>query len=131
VAVFEVSERATKALVKAGVAVGSPSAKVLSEVEFFRTALATVGVDFDSLDATGVIACQDALFFAWQDSASKRAEDADAEREREANAAKARLAALEKRADRAEAREERNRREAKRIADDKAELAALRAKFSE
>lgn len=129
-AVFEKNEANAKALAKALVALASPSEKVVSEIEFFEGAAREANVDLAELSPVEIVAWQTALFFAWQDSAGRDEEIANAKAEREAKIALAKLDRLE--ADEAAdaERERKNAREAARLAERKAEREALRAKFA-
>jgi hypothetical protein len=130
VAVFEKNEANAKALAKAIAAIASPSEKVVSEIEFFEGAAEVANVDLASLSPVEIVAWQTALFFAWQDSAGRDAEIANAKAEREAKAAIAKLDRLDAEAEADAERERKNAREAARLADRKAEREALRAKFA-
>jgi hypothetical protein len=129
VAVYEGSEIEVKALAKAVAAIKVASTKVVSEVEYFRTALATVGIDFDALSPEEAIACQDVLFAPWQGTSGRRSER-DAEKlAREVEAAKAKLANADAADEADDEAEKEIARRAARIRERREEREALRAKF--
>ena len=129
-AVYEGSESEVKALAKVAAAIKVPSAKVRSEVEYFVSALAEIGIEFESLSALEIVACQDALFRTWQGTSDRRAERDAEKAESDARAAKARLEKLDAEAERDAKAERENTRKAERLAERKAEREALREKFS-
>lgn len=124
------SEKSIKALAAAVASLSAPTAKVLSEIEYFRAAAESVGLDFDAFTPLEAVSWQTALFYAWQDGIGRDEEIASERAERDAKAAKAKLDRLEADEVADRERERKNAREAARLAERKAEREALREKFA-